>query len=111
MDAQTFWNVIGQYNHNTILIQIILLIVTVIAVTLSYALPLYLICGFLFLFECWHNKNDILERPNLFQVVLLGLYCFYPLISFALGNQFPQMVTHIMPCPIVSLSIRIQKKK
>ena len=143
MDAQAFWNVIGQYNHNTILIQVLLLIATVIAVTLSYtnkvayaaklmlgignlyigivffgrygtepiqkyfALPLYLICGFLFLFECWHNKNDILERPGLFQVILLGLYCFYPLISFALGNQFPKMVTHIMPCPIVSLSIAV----
>ena len=24
-----------------------------------------------------------------------------------LGNQFPKMVTHIMPCPIVSLSIAV----
>ena len=36
MDAQAFWNVIGQYNQNTIIIQVILLILTVIAVTLSY---------------------------------------------------------------------------
>ena len=65
------------------------------------------ICGFLFLYECLHNKNDILERPNLFQIILLLLYCLYPLISLVLGNQFPQMVTHIMPCPIVSLSIAV----
>lgn len=141
MDAQAFWNVIGQYNQNTIVIQVILLILTVIAVMLSYtnkvaysaklmlgivnlfigivffgcygtqpiqkffAFPLYLVCGFLFLYEGWCNKKDMLEKPNLFQVVLLLLYCVYPLISLVLGNQFPQMVTHIMPCPIVSLSI------
>lgn len=143
MDAQAFWNVIGQYNQNTIIIQMILLILTVIAVTISYiskaaysaklllgianlfiglvffgyygtqpiqkffALPLYLICGFLFLYEGLHNKKDILKKPNLFQVILLLLYCLYPLISFMMGNQFPQMVTHIMPCPIVSLSIAV----
>ena len=141
MDAQTFWNVIGQYNQNTIAIQVILLILTVIAVILSYAkkvacsaklmlgivnlfigivffgcygtqpiqkffaFPLYLVCGFLFLYEGWRNKKDMLEKPTLFQAVLLLLYCVYPLISLGLGNQFPQMVTHIMPCPIVSLSI------
>ena len=143
MDAQAFWNVIGQYNQNTIIIQMLLLVLTVIAVTLSYtnivscsaklmlgianlfigmvffgcygtqpiqkyfAFPLYLICGFLFLYEGLHNKNDILERPDLFQIILLLLYCLYPLISLVLGNQFPQMVTHIMPCPIVSLSIAV----
>lgn len=143
MDAQAFWNVIGQYNQNTIIIQVILLILTVIAVTLSYtnkivcsaklmlgianlfigvlffgyygtqpiqkffALPLYLICGFLFLYEVRHNKNDTLSRPNLFQIILLLLYCLYPIISLSLGNRFPEMVTHIMPCPIVSLSIAV----
>lgn len=143
MDAQAFWNVIGQYNENTIIIQIVLLILIITAVILSYinkvanaaklmlgivnvfigfvffgyygsepiqkffAFPLYLICGFLFLYECWHNKNDILENPNPFQIILIVLYCLYPLISLALGNEFPQMVTHIMPCPIVSLSIAV----
>ena len=143
MDAQAFWNVIGQYNQNTVLIQVILLVLIAVAVTLSYtnkvacaaklmlgivnlfiaivffgcygtqpiqkyfALPLYLFCGFLFLYECWHNKNDILEKPNLFQIILLLLYCSYPLISLMLGNQFPQIVTHIMPCSVVSLSIAV----
>lgn len=72
-----------------------------------FALPLYLIRGFLFLYEGLYNKNDILEKPDLFQTILLLLYCLYPLISLAMGNQFPQIVTHIMPCPIVSLSIAV----
>lgn len=115
MDVQTFWNVIGQYNQNTIIIQVMLLILTVIALSLSYtnkvaclaklmlgianlfigimffgyygtqpiqkyfAFPLYLICGFLFLYECLHNKNDILERPNLFQIILLLLLTIWGL--------------------------------
>lgn len=37
MDAQAFWNVIGEYNRNTIIIQIMLLILTVIAVAVSYS--------------------------------------------------------------------------
>lgn len=72
-----------------------------------FAFPLYLICGFLFLYEGWRNKKDMLEKPTLFQTVLLFLYCVYPWISLVLGNRFPQMVTHIMPCPIVSLSIAV----
>ena len=72
-----------------------------------FALPLYLLCGFLFLYESWHNKNDTLIKPNGWQYFLLLLYLFYPLISFLLGNRFPQIVTHIMPCPVVSLGITI----
>jgi hypothetical protein len=29
----------------------------------------------------------------------------YPIISILLGNKFPKMVTYIMPCPLISLSI------
>ena len=72
-----------------------------------FALPLYLLCGFLFLYESWHNRNDTLEKPNGWQCLLLVLYLLYPLVSFLLGNRFPQMVTHIMPCPVVSLGITI----
>ena len=72
-----------------------------------FALPLYIICGLLFLYEAWKNRNDILNKPSHFQVLLIVLYCLYPIISFAFGNRFPQMVTYIMPCPIVSLSIAI----
>lgn len=143
MNAQVFWEIIGQYNQSTLVIQIVLLVLVVIALGLSYsnkipwitkvmlgianlyigivffgyygtmpiqkffALPLYLLCGFLFLYESWRNRNDTLERPGLFQMILLLLYGVYPVISLLLGNHFPQMVTHIMPCPIISLSIAV----
>ena len=141
MDAQVFWNVIGNYNEKTWLIQIILLILIFLAVTLSYmgkvkwaakfalgivnlfigivffawygtepiqkyfALPLYLVCGGLFIYESWHSKDDVIMKPNVIQKMLLVLYFFYPIVSMLLGNSFPQMVTYIMPCPVISLSI------
>ncbi len=143
MNAQSFWNVIGLYNKNTIIIQIIFIILIAFSAILSYthkctylikialgvtdlfigiiffgyygtepiqkyfALPLYICCGVLFLYEAWSNKKDQLKKPNHFQIVLLILYCLYPLISYLLGNSFPEMVTYIMPCPIVSISIAI----
>lgn len=143
MNAQAFWNVIGNYNEQTKILQIGLLISVIVAIALSYmrkvnwaakfalgitnlfigiaffawygtepiqrffALPLYLLCGILFLYESWHNKDDLLEKPTPVQSLLIVLYLLYPLISFALGNRFPQIVTHIMPCPIVSLSITV----
>ena len=143
MNAQAFWSVIGNYNEQTKIIQIGLLIFVILAVSLSYiqkvnwaaklalgitnlfigivffawygtepiqkffALPLYLLCGILFLYESWHNKNYLLEKPTPFQSLLIVLYLFYPFTSAVLGNSFPQMVTYIMPCPIVSLSITV----
>ena len=143
MNAQAFWSVIGNYNEQTKIIQIGLLIFVILAVSLSYiqkvnwaakfalgitnlfigivffawygtepiqkffALPLYLLCGILFLYESWHNKNDLLEKPTPFQSLLIVLYLFYPFTSAVLGKSFPQMVTYIMPCPIVSLSITV----
>ena len=143
MDAQAFWNVIGNYNEQTVMFQIGLLVILILAIVLSYvqkvnwaakfalgitnlfigimffarygtepiqkyfALPLYLICGSLFLYETWKNKDDVLQKPDGFQILLLSLYLLYPLISVFLGNTFPKMVTHIMPCPVVSLSITV----
>lgn len=143
MDAQAFWNVIGNYNQQTKMIQIVLLIFLVLAIALSYmqrvrwlaklalgianlfigivffahygtepiqkffALPLYLLCGGLFVYESYHNKDDLLKKPAHWQILLLLLYLFYPLLSIMLGNSFPQMVTHIMPCSIASLSITV----
>lgn len=72
-----------------------------------FALPLYLMCGILFLYECFRNKNDFLKKPNFIQILLLILYLIYPIVSILLGGRFPQMVTHIMPCPVVSLSIAV----
>lgn len=143
MDAQAFWNVIGNYNEQTWFIQIALFIFVFLAVILSYmrkvkwaakfvlgianlfigivffawygtepiqkyfALPLYLVCGGLFLYECWRNKSDVILKPKRIQVILLLLYLLYPVVSFLLGNSFPQMVTYIMPCPVISLSIAV----
>lgn len=72
-----------------------------------FALPLYLLCGGLFLYESWRSREDFLEKPNIIQVLLLLLYVCYPLVPAMLGNRFPQMVTYIMPCPVVSLSIAV----
>lgn len=143
MDAQAFWNVIGNYNQQTKNVQIILFVILILGIVLSYtqkvkwsakfvlgitnlfigitffayygtepiqkffALPLYCVCGILFLYECYHSRDDRLEQPNLWQVSLLVLYLLYPLISVMLGNNYPQIVTHIMPCPVVSLGIVI----
>lgn len=143
MNAQTFWNVIGNYNKQTWAIQILLMILLLFSIALSYtqkvkwaakfslgianlfigvvffawygtepiqkffALPLYLFCGILFLFEAWKYKDDILEKPNKIQTILLLFYSIYPIISLLLGNSFPRMVTYIMPCPVISLSIAV----
>ena len=132
MDAKVFWDVIGNYNEKTWIIQIILLVFVLLAGILSYmqkvkwavkfalgfinlfigivffawyktepiqkyfALPLYLVCG-----DCLYMK------PNRIQTILLLLYLLYPIVSLLLGNSFPQMVTYIMPCPVISLSIAV----
>lgn len=143
MDAQAFWNVIGNYNNQTWIIQIILLIFLFLSIILSYtqkirwtakfalgivnlfigigffawygtepiqkyfALPLYLSCGILFLYESRHNKDDMIKKPGVIQTIFLSLYAVYPFVSVLLGNSFPQMVTYIMPCPVISLSIAV----
>jgi len=143
IDVNIFWEIIGEYNNKTIVIQIILFISGVFAFILSYtgkikwiikftlgiiilfigivhfgyygtemiqkyfAFPLFIISGLLFIFESIKNKQDILEKFNKIQFILLILFLLYPLISFILGNRFPKMVTLIMPCPIISVSIVI----
>jgi len=143
MDVNKFWEIIGQYNSQTIFIQIFLFILGIISFFLSYtesikwiiklvlgitilfigivhfgyfgteiiqkyfALPLFIICGLLFIYESFKNKQDVLDKFNKLQIVLFILYLLYPLISFVLGNKFPRMVTYIMPCPYISVSIII----
>lgn len=72
-----------------------------------FALPLFLFCGILFLYECRRRPNDVLETPNKPQTLLWLLYLLYPFVSILFGNAFPQMVTYIMPCPAASLSIMV----
>ncbi len=143
MNATAFWDVIGNYNTQSMVFQIGMLIFLVVGFAFSYtqkvnwaakfvlgtanlfiaiaffawfgtepiqiyfALPLFLLCGGLFLYECIRNKNDILLKPNKLQVFFLLLYLIYPLISILLGNTYPKMVTYIMPCPVISLSIAV----
>jgi hypothetical protein len=143
MDADIFWEIIGQYNNKTILIQVFLFALLISSFFLSYtgkskwmiklslgiiilfigivhfgiygteniqkyfALPLFIACGFLFIYECTKNKSDVLGKFDKWQVALSILYILYPIISFIFGNRFPKMVTYIMPCPIISISIII----
>jgi hypothetical protein len=143
MDENVFWEIIGRYNNQTILIQIILFVFIIISFLLSYlgkikwivklqlgitilfigivffgyyrteniqkyfALPLFIICGFLFIYESVKNKNDKLNKFNRIQLILLSMYILYPFISYILGNKFPMIVTYIMPCPIISIAITI----
>jgi len=143
MDVNIFWEIIGEYNKKTIIVQIILFVLGIFTFILSYtgrikwiikltlgiiilyigivyfwyygtemiqkyfAFPLFIISGLLFIFESIKNKQDILEKFNKIQFILLIFYLLYPLVSFILGNRFPKMVTFIMPCPIISVSIVI----
>jgi hypothetical protein len=72
-----------------------------------FALPLYIICGILLIYESIKNKNDTIEKLNIIKILLLIMCILYPLISFLLGNRFPKITTYIMPCPIMSYSIII----
>ena len=141
MDTSIFWEIIGNYNSQTIIIQIILFVLLIFSFIISYtgkinwflklmlgitniymgiiffgfygtekiqkyfALPLFIICGILFIIESIKNKNDPMKKFNKWQILFLVLYILYPIISILLGNKFPKMVTHIMPCPLISLSI------
>jgi hypothetical protein len=69
------------------------------------AAPLFLAIGGLFLYEAVRRKTDCFRTPGVIQWALLFLFAVYPLISVLLGHSFPQMVVHVMPCPMVSLSI------
>jgi hypothetical protein len=72
-----------------------------------FALPLYIICGLLFIFECIKNRNDTLDKINKLQKALLIICVLYPVVSFIFGNRFPEITTYIMPCPLISFSIII----
>lgn len=72
-----------------------------------FALPLFLGIGILFIYEAIKNKDDEVNRPTIPAGILMVLYLLYPAISMLLGASFPQMVTHIMPCPVVTISTAV----
>jgi len=76
-------------------------------IQLYFALPLYIGTGVLFLYDAWKNKDAECLRPNTWQWVLIGLYLLYPVVSILCGSSYPEMVTHIMPCPVITISIAL----
>lgn len=48
-------------------------------IQLFFALPLFLACGLLFLYECRHCRSDELARPDLPRTVLLALLTLWGL--------------------------------
>jgi len=72
-----------------------------------FALPLFIIIGLLFLYESVFNSSDLKMKFNIKQVVLIFLYMLYPVFSYLFGHKFPEIVTHIMPCPIITFSIAL----
>lgn len=143
MNADIFWEIIGNYNQQTWTIQILLMLSITISVVLAFnnkwqwlskitlglsnifigivfflfygtepiqhffAAPLFIITGFLFIWEGIHNRKDRFLKFSILQWILFALVLLYPLISFLLGNTFPKIVVYIMPCPLISLSIVI----
>lgn len=72
-----------------------------------FAAPMYLAISILFLFEGIKYYDSLFIPFNKVQWVLLILVVLYPAVSLILGHAFPQMVTYIMPCPVISMSIVI----
>lgn len=72
-----------------------------------FALPLYLAIGLLFAWDAWKNRDEQMMKPTFVQWCFFLLFLFYPFVSMACGHTFPQLVTHIMPCPVVTISIAL----
>ena len=77
------------------------------AIQRYFAFPLFLSAGTLFIYEAIRYGDDIPEKPRAVHYVFFALYLLYPLVSLALGNSFPEMVTHIMPCPVATVSLAL----
>ena len=72
-----------------------------------FALPLFIGTGVLLLFDSWKNPNDEMQKPSAWQWVFFALFLAYPLVSLACGHSWPQMVTHIMPCPVITITLTL----
>jgi hypothetical protein len=72
-----------------------------------FAAPLFISAGLLFLWEAANFTCSAFSRFSRMQWILLCMVALYPLVSLLLGRSFPQIVTNVMPCPIISLSIVI----
>ena len=72
-----------------------------------FALPLFAATAVLFFYDASRNSQDALSIPKPMSIVLMVLYAVYPAVSVLFGGSFPQMVTYIMPCPVVTISIAV----
>jgi len=72
-----------------------------------FALPLYTAVGLLFAYDAWKNKGEQLRKPSITQWFFIALYIIYPFASLACGHTYPQLVTYIMPCPVITISIAL----
>lgn len=70
-----------------------------------FAGPLFLITGLLFIYTAYKDKNDKPAKPNKIQIAALLLILCYPIASYMSGNEYPQIVLYVLPCPFISLSI------
>jgi len=74
------------------------------SVTAMFFGPLFIVIGFLFLFELYRSKA-IFQSPTPVQYLLYALALCYPIVSYGLNHHYPKQVLYILPCPIVSLAL------
>ena len=72
-----------------------------------FALPLFAMSAALFFYDAISHPQDSLSAPKPISIALMALYAAYPAVSMLFGSTFPLMVTHIMPCPVVTISIAV----
>jgi hypothetical protein len=72
-----------------------------------FALPLFAATAVLFFYDAIRNSQETISHPKPISIVLMVLYAAYPVVSVLFGGVFPQMVTHIMPCPVATISIAV----
>ncbi len=77
------------------------------AIQKYFAAPLFLLTGLLLFREAVMYRNVKLGKPGAVQWILLLMFIIYPMASFLLGHTFPRIVTYIIPCPFISLSIAV----
>lgn len=66
--------------------------------------PYFIVMGCLFCWELLQAKESF-RPPTTIQYILYGLTLSYPLVSYLIGHHYPQQVSYIMPCPLVSFAL------
>jgi len=66
-----------------------------------------MLIALLFAHDAWKNRTEQLRKPTTIQWLFIAMYLLYPFVSIACGHSYPQIVTYIMPCPVVAISIAL----